>query len=300
MRINVNLQQLEAFLHVAAKGNFRAAAQSLNVSQPALSRTVRLAEEMLGVRLFDRDTRHVEITAAGRELLPIARRIVGEFDDAFSELAQFLEGHSGHVRIAALPSLGVAVLPAAIAAFRAVRPEVEFSIFDASAQPLLAAINEGHADFGISVRPAPDKRFAYRHLLDDPFVLICRKDDPLAQQKVASWSACATRPFIASSPASSIRPVTDAVFVQKGIALRPAFECANSAIGGALVASGLGISAMPRLTLRLIDCTLLAAVPLVRPAAARQIGIVTRNGRSLSPAATAFIDSLIGPRPSAH
>ncbi len=292
MRAKLTLQQLEAFARVAATGNFRAAALALNVSQPALSRTVRVAEAQLGARLFDRDTRHVELTAAGRELLPIARRILGEFDDAFSELSQFLEGRSGRVTVAALPSASVALLPDAIARFRQSWPQVEFSIVEAPAQALLAAVDEGRVDFGLSVRPAPHQRLHYRHLLDDPFVLLVRRDDALAARASVPWSVCARRPFLASAPGSSIRPMTDAVFLQKGMALRPAFDYPSVPMGGAMVAAGLGVAALPRLALRLTDTRALVALPLRQPALVRRIGVVTRIGRSLSPASKAFMESL--------
>lgn len=292
MKVHLTLQQLEAFVQVATLGNFRAAAQALFVSQPALSRTIRLAESLVGARLFDRDTRHVALTAAGQELLPIARRILGEFDNAFSELSQFMQGRSGRIALAALPSTGVALLPPAMAAFTRQRPQVEFTIHDASAQPLLQRIDEGSADIGLTVRPPPDARFVYEHLLDDPFVLVCRRDDALLAAAAADWSVFAQRPFVASSANSSIRPVTDAVFLQQGLGVRPAYECANIAIGGALVAAGLGITAVPRLALRLIDMAQLTVVPLAGPAVSRPIGIVTRVGRSLSPAAQGFREFL--------
>jgi LysR family carnitine catabolism transcriptional activator len=166
---------------------------------------------------------------------------------------------------------------------------VEFTIQDASALPLLNSINEGSVDLGITVKPAPDQRYAFEPLLADEFVLVCRRDDALAVQPSARWSVFASRPFIASSVSSSIRPLTETFFSQRGLAVRPAFECANIAIIGALVAGGLGISAMPRLALRLLDARILAAVPLRYPRLGRDIGIVTRTGRSLSPAVQGFI-----------
>ncbi len=101
MRMKVTLHQLEVFLSVAELRSFTEAGRTLNVSQPALSRTIRQIEDGVGARLFDRDTRNVELTPAGRELAPIARRILGEFEGAFSELAQFVEGRSGRVTVAA-------------------------------------------------------------------------------------------------------------------------------------------------------------------------------------------------------
>lgn len=292
MRNRLTLAQLQAVVQVAGGLSFRAAAQLLHVSQPALSRTIRLAEEAVGARLFDRDTRHVELTPAGRELLPIARRILDEFDGAFSELSQFLEGRSGHVTVVVLPSIGVALLPPAVAAFRALHPQVEFTLLEAPAGPLLARVDEGRADFGVSVRPAPDQRLHYRHLLDDPFALVCRRDDTLAARASVNWSVFATRPFLASETGSSIRPVTDAALLHNRIALRPAFTYPSVATAGAMVAAGLGLTALPRLALPLAHSESLAVVRLLRPAMSRPLGIVTRAGRSLSPVSRAFIEVL--------
>ena len=291
-RTRITLAQLQAFVQVAHGRSFRAAAQALHVSQPALSRTVRLAEDAVAARLFDRDTRRVELTPAGRELLPIAERLLDEFHGAFSELAQFLDGRSGHITVVTLPSLGVALVPLAVAAFRKRHPQVEFSLLEAPARDLLPMVLEGRADFGISVRPPPDRQLHYRHLLDDPFELVCRADDALAARTAVNWSVFATRPFLASGQGSSIRTVTDAAFVHNRLTLRPAFTFPSVSAGGALVAAGLGLTALPRLALPLAHSPALAAVKLLRPALSRPLGIVTRIGRSLSPVTQAFIKTL--------
>ena len=158
---------------------------------------------------------------------------------------------------------------------------------------LLAAVEEGRADLGLSVRPAPQQRLRYQHLLDDPMVLLCRADDPLAARPSVPWSVFAQGPFISSAPASSIRQITDAVFVQKRLTLRPTLEYPRVTACGALVAAGLGIAALPRLALVLANLQGLAAAPLVRPQASRAIGIVTRIGRTLPPVARAFMATLL-------
>jgi DNA-binding transcriptional LysR family regulator len=124
-------------------------------------------------------------------------------------------------------------------------------------------------------------------------VLLCRADDPLAARPAVPWSVFAQRPFIASAPRSSIRPITDAVLMQKRLALRPALEYPSVTACGALVAAGLGITALPRLALGLVSMEGLAAVPLVRPQASRAIGIVTRIGRTLPPVGRAFVATLL-------
>lgn len=291
MRAKLNLQQLEAFVQIVAAGSFRAAAAHIGVSQPALSRTIRQAEQLLQARLFDRDTRNIEITAVGRELLPIAQRILREFDNSFGELGQFLQGRTGRVSIVALPSAGVALIPRAIAAFRAQHPQAEFSLTEAPADALLAAIDEGRADFGLSVRPAPDRRLRYRHMINDPMMLLCRRDDPLATRKAVPWSVFATRPFIASQVSSSIRPITDAALLR--LSVSPALEYPSVSACGALIGAGVGITALPRMALDLVRMEELAAVPLVRPQINRSIGLITRIGRTLPPVSHAFIETLM-------
>jgi LysR family transcriptional regulator, carnitine catabolism transcriptional activator len=293
MRVNVTLQQLDAFVRVATTSNFRAAAQQLHVSQPALSRTIKIVEAAIGARLFDRDTRHVALTPAGAELLPIAQRILDNFNNAFSELSQVLDGSSGHVTVASLPSVSVAMLPRAIAAFRGQYPLVEFSLVEGPADALRSAINDGSADFAITVRPAPDQLLKFEPLRQDPFVMLCRRDDALAARRAVAWTAFAGRPFLASSGRSSIRPITDAAFLRQGVEVGPVLECPSVAATGGLVAAGLGITALPRLALDLIKPDpQLVVVPLQRPVIARSIGIVTRIGRSLSPASRAFMDAV--------
>ena len=292
MRLDLSLRQLEAFVQVADSGSFRRAAARLGQAQPVLSRLIGQAEQTLGARLFDRDTRRVEITPAGRELLPLAQRLLRDFDDTLGDFGAFMAGRSGRVSMVVLPSVSVAWVPRAMAAFARTHPQVNFALAEAPADTLLALLEAGRADFGISVRPAPRQRLHYRHLQDDPFVLVCRRDDPLAARAAVPWSVFGMRDCIMSAAHSSIRQVTDAVFLRQRTPPSPVLEYPSVAAAGALVAAGLGITALPVLALQLVDMRELVAVPLVRPAMARPIGIVTRIGRSLSPATQAFMASL--------
>lgn len=292
MRVKLTLQQLEAFEKVATLGGFRAAAQSLFVAQPALSRTIRLAEDVLGTRLFDRDTRHVELTPSGRELLPIARRILKEFDSAFSELSQFMDGRRGHVNIVSLPSVGVTLLPRTLADLIRQLPDVSFTMEEATAEPLLKLVEQGRVDFGITVEPRADSRLRYTHLLDDRFVLMCRRDDPLARRKSVPWSVLGSQPFIGSSSQGSVAPIVDAVLLGQGIQVKQSMQFPSVAAAGAMVAEGLGITALPQLSAGLVTSKEVVTVPLNEPSVSRRIGIVTAAGRSLSPAAAGVMRHL--------
>ncbi|ETF04285.1 LysR family transcriptional regulator [Advenella kashmirensis W13003] len=291
MRTSLTLKQLESFVEVARTVNFREASDNLHVSQPALSRTIRLAEDAIGTRLFDRDTSHVALTPSGRELLPIATRILQDFDSAFSELGQFLDGHRGHITAMTLASVSVALLTPAVASFRQMFPQVGFTLLEGQDQEILSAVAEGRADFGISMRPKRSEPFSYTHLLDDPFVLLCRDDDPLACRPVVQWSVFEKRPFLPATARSSIRPLTDAAILGQGLHVSDCLAYPSIPAVAAMVRAELGVTAVPRLTLQLLDMQGLTTVPLVGPVT-RPIGLVTRTGRSLSPAVRAFMEKI--------
>ncbi|MFN3732820.1 LysR family transcriptional regulator [Comamonas testosteroni] len=293
MRLNLSLQQLEAVVRIADVGSFRAAARQLDISQPALSRTLRLAEEALGTRLFDRDTRSVTITAAGQELLHIARRVLQDFDSALSELGHFMQGHRGQITVAALPSASVALLPKPIAGFRREFPQVDFKLLELPAEPLLAAIEEGRADFGLCTKPAEDQRLKYQHLHNDPMVLVCRKSDPLAREQSLPWTVLAERDYLTVQAGSSIRGIVDPVLIRKRIKLQPVIEAASVATCCALIKAGFGVTVLPRFSLGLADMSDMASIPLAHPSVSRSVGIVTRIGRTLSPACLRFIQSMM-------
>ena len=294
MGTKLGLRQLEAIVAIAEQGNFSAAAQRLHVSQPALSRTVRLAEDSLGARIFDRDTRRVSLTPAGLELLPIARRIALEFSDSMGELAQFVEGRRGRVRVSALPSMAQSLLVDAVAGFTADHPQVEFVLRADPADKVLQLIEARDIDIGLTVQPPPDGRYSYEHLRDDEFVLILRSDDPLARQTAPDtpvpWEALAQRRFIAASPGSSTRAATDAAFMRAGVTVRPTHEVASSNLPviGSCVAAGLGLSVLPASTLACLNQSTLVTRRLSDPRMTRKVGIVALAGRTLSVATARF------------
>ncbi len=192
--------------------------------------------------------------------------------------------------VAALPSVAAALLPRAIARFRAAHPNVDFVIHDALSEGVVEAVAQGRADLGVTVRPPPERRLSYRQLVADRFGLVCRPDDPLAAGRDPCRGRCSGRgrswPW---RKASSVRAMTDAAFLQAGLAVAPLYECAFLGTTGHLVAAGLGVTALPWLTLPLVGAAGLVWRPLVRPSLDRSIGVLTRVGHAPSPAAERFL-----------
>ncbi|PVM82915.1 LysR family transcriptional regulator [Caulobacter endophyticus] len=288
MRIRLTLPQIEAFLKLTELGSFRDAATALGVSQPAFSRTIQLIEGRIGARLFDRDTRNVTLTAAGEHLRPLAERLLKTYDEAFDELDQFIGGRQGRVRIAALPSVAAAVLPAAIKEFQSKHPEVQIDIWEDVSGPVHRAVAAGEADIGLATPPPAQSDLRYRALMPDELVLVCRHDDPLTAGEVYPWSVLADRPFIGMSADSSLHGLIDAAFKEADLAIKPLFNCKQPTTIGSLVAEGLGLSVLPRLTLAQIASPALTWRRLETPTIARSIGMITHAAHSPSPAGLLF------------
>lgn len=287
-----SLSSLRLFMQVAHNRSFSETARAAHLSQPALSRTIRLLEDDLEVRLFDRNSRNVALTPAGEALLPIVERLTSDFDYAFSELALSFAGERGRVVVGALPSMAAGVLPDAMARFHQSHPQVDIVIRDQLSGTLYQAMRERQIDMALTTPPEEDG-FDFVPLLEDPLVLVVQKGGPLDDGRAAKWSVFADHPFIAMSPSSSVRKLTDAALAEAGLAkaglnVRPLYDCAQLTTVRALIAAGLGITALPKSAVQMLQSDTLSLRPLNHPTFTRQIGLASPSGRTLSPAAHAF------------
>ncbi|MEV0629550.1 LysR family transcriptional regulator [Nonomuraea wenchangensis] len=290
--MDATLRQLTAYLAVAREASFTAAAAQLRVSQSTLSRAVADLERMLGVRLLERDTRNVQLTAAGEETLRVAEQIVDAHRSGMKELRRYLSGESGVMAMATLPSVAAVLLPRLVSAFRRQRPEVTVRIMDGLERAVVGRVLSGDADFAVTTIGAASDRLDHRPLIRDRFRAVLPESHPLADRDELTWEDLATEPFLAVGPQSSVRRLTDAAFAQVGATAAPAAEASNVATLGGLVAAGLGVSALPALVLPLLGPGRVVQRDLVGPVVERRLDIVVRARRTLPPAAAAFLEVL--------
>lgn len=289
MRRTPSLSSLRLFMQVAITRSFSETARLANLSQPALSRTIKLLEEELGVRLFDRNSRNVALTPAGAALLPTVERLASDFDLAFEELQQTFAGQRGRVIVGALPSAAAHLLPAIIAGFRQTHPQVEVILRDNLSGALYQQMLDRLIDFAITTRPGSGDGFRFDPIMDDECVLVCPHQDADDIATPVDWTVFSNRPFIAMEPRSSVRLLTDAAFAKTDLLVRPLYECSQLATVGGLVSAGLGITLLPLSTLPMLgvggDVAWRRMAP---PRVSREIGVVRLENRTVSPAAEAF------------
>ncbi len=287
--MSVSLRQVTAFLAVAEAGSFTRAADQLKVAQPALSQAIRELETSLGLRLFDRTTRRVELTAAGREFRDATVKIVDDLDFAVRNARDLAGRKRGRMVVAAPPLLAAAVLPQAIVEFSSQYPDVQISVVDAPTTSIVDVVRSGGADCGIGTFPAGESGVQQTALMRDRLLLFCRADSPFAKAESVRWSDLFRQPLIALSPTSAIRRLVEIGFESAQIPLTPAYEVHQMVTALSLIKAGLGVAVLPTYAYSEAKFRQVVAKPLVEPEIGRDISMIHADGRSITPAVSAFI-----------
>lgn len=288
----MTVKQLRAFLVVAQTLSFAQAGERLCLSQSALSLTIKALEDGLGGRLFSRTTRSVCLTPEGEALVPLARRLLADWDDAEDELRQRFSLRRGRVAMAAMPSFAGNLLPPVLKRFRQQYPAIGVTVHDVINEEVMELVRSGAVELGIAFEPEPTSPLLFQALYVDRFVAVIPADSPLAGQLALSWAELLTEPFITLQRPSSVRVMLEDHLRQQGRALPVAFESHQLATVGRMVANGLGVSAVPALCREQMHELGACCVALGEPVIERPVGLLTRPGYELSVAARAIADVL--------
>jgi DNA-binding transcriptional LysR family regulator len=290
-RINFDLQQLQAFIAVAERGSFRAAAEQIHLSPPALSRRIEKLEGIIGARLFNRTTREVELTSLGRVFLDRARAAIDDLESAILGISDIATTRSGRVTVACVPSAATYFLPQVISSFSARYPSIRIRVIDESMNQTLQSVLSGESDFGIGFMSALMPEIAFEGIHDDPFVVAMRRDHPLAGRKALTWSQIESERLISVARSSGNRQLLDDVMSKVGLNPNYAFEVSHIGTLLGMVEAGLGIAAVPRTALP-ANHPVVVGLPLRKPAISRSLGLLRKQGSALRPAAAMFHEHL--------
>jgi DNA-binding transcriptional LysR family regulator len=266
-QMNISSRQLDAFIALAQLGSFTLAAQRCLLSQPAFSALIKGLEEGVGVRLFDRSTRHVALTQEGAQFLDAAQRIRTDLGDAVQGLREAAALQRGRVSIALLPSLAAAWLPPVLALFHARHPGIQLKVSDLLSESFCA----------------------------DRLHLVCRADHALAALPSPRMADLKDQPFIQLARHSSVRQYLESQ--SRAQPLDTLLEVEHLATVMGMVRAGLGISVVPALALFHFVQPGLVTRPLADADRQRDLYLVRRRQRSLSPAAQAFHTLALEHRP---
>jgi DNA-binding transcriptional LysR family regulator len=254
------MQQLRVFVAVAEELSFTGAAQRLQMSQQPVSATVRRLERQLGVRLFDRTTRHVSLTAAGRAVLPSARAAV-EAADRFARVAdEQRAGHAGVLRVGLSPGVHYRA-ESLVQAFDARRPRTRVEVREASTGTLVDQVAAGELDvaLGFCVPHRADVRV--KHVLDERVVVAARADHWLADHESIPLRALAQEPFafVDDTDGAGYNETVRAICLTAGFVPRPS----PSSTGPMAWETAVAVHGCVGLTTRMASLSSLPGVVLV-------------------------------------
>lgn len=293
--LNISTRQVRAFLALAQHRNFTRAAQQCHLSQSAFSTMIRTLEDAVGLRLFDRDTRKVDLTPEGELFRQGVSRLMEDFRATMADLGEHAARRRGRARIAALPSLAAGWLPGLLAAFHRQHPGIALEVSDELSESCIERVRSGRADFALAAIRSTSPELRADPFCSDRFHLVCRRDHPLAARKRVALQDLAGVPFLHLARSSSVRQHIEAAAGDAGLQAEMELEQLSTVAG--MVRAGLGISVVPTLALFHFDHPDLVTRPVSAPGLRRDLFVVRRKDRSLSLAAQAVLDHLLAHRP---
>ena len=296
MRIRYDFGDLEAFVALSEADSFARAAERLHISQSALSRRIQKLEAALDVALFERTTRSVAATAQGRAFLDYAKALLADADQASRAVGgdRRTAGRmpTAIITVAAVPTATQSLLPRAIRRFRENGQDARLRIKDVNADGVVDAVLAGEADFGVGFLSAREPNLDFQALVDDPFVLVLEKDDPLCASEVVQWVEIDPERFISIWRGSGNRLLIEASLARERITLDWSYEVQHLSTALGLVEAGLGMTALPQSAIPAATHAALATRKLTNPLVVRSIGLARRKRTRLSPAAEAFYQTI--------
>ncbi|MBG7604251.1 MAG: LysR family transcriptional regulator [Actinobacteria bacterium] len=285
---DLELRHLVALDAVATHGTFARAADVLGYTQSAVSQQIAALERTVDAKVFDRPggPRSVELTPFGEVLLERGRDLLRRVDALGHELDRFREGHLGHLTVGTFQSISSTVLPVIVGRFREMSPDVSIQLFETDADEALNdQLMSGETEVAFVVGDVAEG-LESRHLLTDPFVLIARPGQfPAGVVPIADL---AREPMIGQRE-NSCQLLNEAGLRASGHEPNYVFRSNDNGTVSAMVRAGMGVAVMPLLCTEPEDPrTSLHDLDPVIPG--RNVSIAWRSGRTLSPAAEAFID----------
>ena len=289
----MDFPSLKAFVAVAELGSFSRASEQLFMTQPAVSKRIAALEDDLGVLLFDRLGRRIQITEAGQKFLTSARRILADIEISRDEVLSLGADVGGRLRLATSHHVGIHRLPPVLKAFTQTYPEVELDLLFMDSELACDEVLNGHLELAVVTLPDHLENALVTELVwPDPLSIVCAPDHPLSADVAAGIEVT---PEVLTSH-KAILPargtVTRAILLEAlkpfDVSVETSLETNYLETIKMMVSVGLGWSALPS---NMIDDGILD-VPVTGLSMERQLGAVWLRGRTLSRAATAFMGML--------
>jgi DNA-binding transcriptional LysR family regulator len=287
---DLSSRQLQAVLALAKFRSFVAAASALKISQPALTRTIKLIEVELGVPLFSRSTRQVTVTDAAKEFAALAERLLNDLRIGAENVREMAAHPRGQIAVASVVSLAGAVLPSLIADYSRRFPGIELHLREGLHNMVTDEIRNGLADFGIGYVDDAPRSFTTEDFGVETFHLVMRRDNALARRTRIGLPALADLPLVSFPAESRTRHVADRAAATAGLSFRYVTTTNRLPTLHGLVRNRVGLAVVPKSERPSSDDPDLTSLSLVGQGLTCRVGIMRLRDRELTAAAAEFLD----------
>lgn len=297
--MNLSLRQLRVFVHVARIGNFTRAAEQAHMTQAGLSIMMREMEKQLDCRLFDRTTRMVVLTDAGRDLLPVAQRVIADIDGVVAHLGESGRKARQTLRIAATPLVSSNILPGLFAQFRRSHPHVELRLTDADLNQIQAMVSAGDVDLGLGFFFKQMPGIVRTAVGTFRLMRVAAANGPQDfSTGSAPWASLQAEPLISLPASNPIQKLveTHLAGIGRGDEERPTFNFFNTLI--AMVEAGMGTAVIPSFALAACHRHRVTTDLLVDPAVELSLYLASRRGIKETETASDFREALAAALPA--
>lgn len=287
----LDIRHLEYFAEVAKHLSFTKAAATLHVSQPSLSKAIQNLEGELGVPLFYRSPKQLELTDAGKAVLVNAKNVLEAFNNLKSELTDIAQLKKGEIRIGIPPIMGAAFFSSLISQYKEIYPLVEIHLSEVGSKTIKDGVENGSLDIGLICNvPIKNESFEVMKLLKDPLMVIVHKDNHLAAQEVIEFIQLENEPFILYRKDFSLHDRIIDVCTKNEFSPNIVCESSQKDFIIEMVGAKLGIALLPSKICHEIKNENIVSIPFKHPEINLELGMIWKHNKYQSFAVREFIE----------
>ncbi|MGJ7911685.1 LysR family transcriptional regulator [Neobacillus sp. LXY-1] len=286
----MEIRQLTYFTVVAKEKSFTVAAKVLHISQPALSKMIKNLEDELGVLLFDRSEKFVQLTDAGEELYAQAQKLLSDFESLTESIRDTEHLKKGHIKIGIPPVIGTSYFPSLIAGFRNLYPGVTLSILEEGAKTISERVEDGSVDAGVVILPIDLEKFNSIPIVSDENVLILHRNHPLANKEIVYYEDLKDENFVLLNETFMLHHRIISACRETGFEPKVTIKSSQWDFIAELVALNQGISILPRPIVEKYNSSMILQLPVNHPSVKWEISIILKKNRYISFALKRFIE----------
>ncbi|QGQ97497.1 LysR family transcriptional regulator [Paenibacillus psychroresistens] len=286
----MDIRQLTAFLEIANQNNFSKASQILHISQPSLSKMIKGLEDELGIVLFDRSTRRIQLTEEGRIVREHAQIISNDFQNLTNAVSDMTKLKKGKLTLGLPPVIGSSFFPNVLASFHKQYPEIEISLIEEGGKRVEQSIMEGLIDLGIVVLPVNEQQFELIPLIQRNLCLVLPVQHPMSRKRKVYLKDLKNDPFILFRQEFNLYDRVRSACITEGFEPHITYESTQWDFICEMVAANQGISFLPETVCGNLDHKRLRVIKDIQPSIPWDLAVIWKKDQYVSHAAKAWIE----------